>query len=392
MKIYHKVPLVLAIPFLLSSCGSERRIANPEASFSPPVGGLWDPTTYQRSVLYCAKVYGDKIDWEDADWLAGHVDAIILGSPHGDRVVGYLKSLNPDLYTFRHFHLLGLHENDQAGGAVVGYEFVNEYFPEWFLLDALSQRFTMPKNGKLWAMDVGQIGWRAYWTNQVLSRISPYDYDGLLGDFATIDVRSYWAPNGLLNYNDSTWHIVNEAYLDTIHQRLNFNGLMFVANTTEPNSVLDNDYIVNTRVHSVDGSNWQGFAMRVKGNPEKPYVPQNQLIKSWEIVETHAQLGKVFIAGAQPQPDPAQMSYCVGCYLMCKCSDQIFFNVDWLSDMDLLKMIFDLYGDILNYDYGQPIGDRYFEAGYWKREFTKGTAILDLQLHLFTFQPKGNEP
>jgi hypothetical protein len=391
MRTLMKPSLILVLLALFVSCSSERRINNPETSPASPIQGLWDPTTYQRSVLYCAKIYGDRIEQEDAVWLARNVDAVILGGEQGDKVVDYLKSLNPDLLSFRYFHLIGLHENDDAGDAVVGYDFVNHYFPEWFLLDGQGQRFTLPKNNRLWTMDVGQIGWRAYWTDQVLNRIAPYHYDGLMGDFATIDIRGYWAPNGLLTYNDSTWQIANEAYLDAIHQRMNFNGLAFVANTTEPDSRLDENYIINTRIHSVDGTNQQGFGMRVKGNPERPYVPPDKLVKSWDIVEAHAQLDKFFVAGAQPQPDPAQVSYCIGCYLMCKDGDNIYFNVDWVSDMDLLKMIFQLYGHILNYDYGQPVGKRYFEAGYWKRDFTNGTAILDLDLHLFTFLTKRAE-
>lgn len=53
-----------------------------------------------------------------------------------------------------------------------------------------------------------------------------------------------------------------------------------------------------------------------------------------------------------------------------------------------MRRLFREYGDIINADYGVPLGPRYKENNLWKRKYSKGLVVVNPIKHTFDFIPE----
>jgi len=394
--VIHKTILVLSLGLLLllsQSC--ERRPVEPELQqqVDPEPEPEPEPESTGK-ILYAAKIYSARLTAEDASWIASHCDLLITDGS-SDEWIFEMKATNPNLRLFR--YLTSCLVSEPAG-------IFTTSVPIGSLLEEQNDWFWRTEGGDyvhpLEAPDAYLIdpaastdGWSEYWATEALNLLDGLLYEGVHGDLAAIDVRSVRekCPDIDNRYPaEADFHAAQEPCLSSFHDRLNASGRLLILNNVTTISLIDRDYLFNTRIYSEDGFNHQAYAMQTKFWPGDPFTePQSQEFQM-DAVDVCAGLGKTLVLGAQPGIDREDILYCIGCYLLVRQDPYVYLNIDWDGRYSNMHMLFNEFGDLFETDYGQPRGPRYKENGAWVREFSGGTAIVNLEAHTFEFRGNGN--
>jgi len=336
------------------------------------------------TILYATKIYNNtKLTTADASWIASHADLLVIDGS-GDSFARQMKSENPDLKMFRYFGSCVVGRGSpEPLGAITGYEEISESNPEWFLVDSEGNR--IKQTPKKYIIDPASNGWAGYWSSKVLERIGDLPYDGVHGDLAYTDI-GHVIPQAKHRYpGEEDFHRVQERFLATLKQRLNREGKLLILNNFTMSSSTDPNYLLNTRLDNCDGFNQQGLVMRWRNNPENRFVNAKRLARGMEIIDECARRKKIVILGMQPSPDRREIAYCVGCYLLMKNDPWVYLNIDWAGKYEHMRRLFREYGDIIDADYGVPVGPRYKENNLWKRKYSEGLVVVNPVKHTFDF-------
>ena len=76
------------------------------------------------------------------------------------------------------------------------------------------------------------------------------------------------------------------------------------------------------------------------------------------------------------------------CYLLMKNDPWVYLNIDWAGKYEHMRRLFREYGDIINADYGVPVGPRHKENNLWKRKYSKGLVVVNPIKHTLDFIPE----
>ncbi len=339
-----------------------------------------------RTVLYATKIYNNReLTTADASWIASHADLLVTDGS-GDSFAQQMKSENPDLKMFRYFVSCVVSDGKRPFGTVIGYKELSIKHPDWFLTDSGGERIKLSPERYL--IDPKSEGWPEYWLKQVLKVTSGLPYDGVHGDVAHTDIGRF-VPQAKHRFpHEEDFHGVQERFLAALHEGLNRKGKLLILNNFTMGSSTDPDYLLNTRIHNCDGFNQQGVVMKWRNQPEHRFVNEKHLVRTMEIVEESARRQKIVMLGMQPSPDRREIAYCVGCYLLMKNDPWVYLNIDWAGKYEHMRRLFREYGDIINADYGVPVGPRYKEKNLWKRKYSKGLVVVDPIKHTFDFIPE----
>ncbi len=335
-----------------------------------------------RSVLYAAKIYNTELSPEDASWIASKSDLLVI-SGVGDQYVEQMKVENPDMRIFRYFTVCLISSSPSPSYNVIGYKEIEKNHPDWFWVNSKGKK--IHPTPKLYAMDPAAKGWGRYWVKQVLRTVSPLPYDGVHGDLAYTDIGQA-TPEAKHKYpREEDFHSAQESFLASIHRGLNQAGKTLILNNATMWSRIDPDYLLKRRLHHCDGFNQQAVAMRWRNHPENRFVDEKHFARGMKIIEEAVRRKKIVMLGMQPSSDRNDIAYCVGCYLLVKNDPWVYLNIDWGGKYKDMRRLFREYGDIINADYGVPVGDRYKDGNLWKREYSKGVVVVDPVKHTFNF-------
>lgn len=357
--------------------------------------GWWfgrPPEPEPTQILYAAKIYATRLTSADATWIAEHCDLLVTDGS-SDAWTLEMKFANPDLKLFRYFTTCVVREPTHIFISSVPLGNLLHERPNWFWTDTRGdpvscygiRRYLIDP---AFAID----GWADYWTSEALKIMGDLPYDGVHGDLAVIDIRTLRqaCPDIDNRYiTETDFHAAQERYLSMIHFGLNAEGKQLILNNVTANSIVDRDYLIHTRIYNEDGFNRQGYAMRYRFQPEDPFAPEEHLELLMDAVDGCAKMGKIVMLGTQPRKSRADIEYCIGCYLLVRNDPYVYLNIDWGGNYGDMQMLFEDFGDILEADYGEPIGARYKSGRVWVRDYSRGTVKVNPQTHRFEFEESG---
>jgi len=331
---------------------------------------------------YCA--YDDITD-EAMQWYAQHADLLITHEWQSDRLQA-IRSLNPDITIL--LYKISLNKTNDSHGAH-GYEWVNQNHPEWFLLDKNGSRMTghdseYNRENVYW-LDWGNQGWRDYWCNSVLNDATSKGWDGVFMDCAFVDIKNYWAPNGILTYAaDSAFNTSMENFISGCYAQFQAAGKLLVPNSLD---CVYHEGCWETRLAHCYGGLEEGFVNICQWNPERIWREEERWERQISALEHTGEQNKLYFAMAQNRGLNRQDTlYNVASYLMGKKNDKAFFCNEGVDGNVYSNFVTDYttFKDIYTAPIGSPTGTRYKQDNLWQRNYTDGKVLVNPTYNSYT--------
>jgi len=324
---------------------------------------------------YCA--YDDITD-EAVQWYAQHADLVITHEWQNDRLKA-LRSLNQGITIL--LYKISLNKTNDAHGAH-GYEGVNQNHPEWFLLDKNGSRMTGQDSEysrlNVYWLDWGNQGWRDYWCNSVFNDATSQGWGGVFMDCAFVDIKNYWAPNGILTYaTNSAFNNSMENFISGCYTQFQAAGKLLVPNSVD---CVYYDGYWESRLAHCHGGLEEGFVNICQWRPELIWVIEERWERQISALEHTGEQNKLYFAMAQNRGLNRQDTlYNIASYLMGKKNDKAFFFNEGVDGNVYSNFVTDYntFKDIYTAPIGVPTGARYKQDNLWQRNFTGGRVLVN---------------
>jgi len=246
----------------------------------------------------------------------------------------------------------------------------------------------------------GPNGLCDYWISEFLKIADVGFYDGIMADLTPIRITfmEQLYPGCYWKYTQEQFETVQEAFLAKMTEVLAEHGMIIIPNDCNSQSPTDPYYLINTRKKNVGGTNRQWFIMKAKTEPEDPFISEASDEQFMTIFDSYSADGKFVIAQVSPRSMEqgfseeqvrADILYCIRGYLLVKNDPWVYMIVDWNGSFAKMETLFNTFGDLFEYKYGNPVGDRFKEGGVHKRRFENGMIVeVDLINHTSSFGPE----
>ena len=249
----------------------------------------------------------------------------------------------------------------------------------WFLLDSLGRRMTdqyneHSKKNVFW-MDWGNPEWRKYWTDDVVEDLEQGPWDGVMADCGFVNIRKYWAPNGILQYEtDEKFNSAIENFYAYAYKKINSIGKMLLPNSCEAINNWDQ------RLEHTHGGLNEGFVNICKWDKKNIWRSEKQWEKQISSLEKTCREGKVYFAMAHNRDLNRQdLLFSLASFLLGTNGKHGYFYNAGVKGYNFknYKKDYEEFKDIYETPIGKPVGKKYFEDGVWKRKYEQGLIIVN---------------
>jgi len=371
-------------------------------------GEVWDMDS-SPSVPSGGKIYanGEDLILEKALWAARNC-SLIITYREMDQFVGRMKEANSRLRLLRYSRpvLISEESMEPFPGSVVPIGNLKTAHDDWFWKTeggAYIHPANPPHQTERYLMDpaAGPNGFCDYWLTEFLKFADVGFYDGIMADLICIKISKMEQlyPGCSWKYpTQAEFEVVQEAFLAKLKEVLNGQGMILIPNSPNIDSPTDPDYLVNVWKDIIDGWNRQWFMMEAKNKPGDPFMAKATNERFMTISDSYSADGKLVIVQVSPrymgqgfseEQVRADILYCIRGYLLVKNDPWVCMAVDWNGSFAKMEALFNTFGDLFEYRYGNPVGDRFEEGGVWKRRFENGMIVkVDMTTPTSSFGPE----
>ena len=241
---------------------------------------------------------------------------------------------------------------------------ISENHPDWFLLDQNGQRIML---GNTYYMDAGNPEYRAFWLERAKALQEEYDWDGVFIDNVEVSL------NKLENMeitpakypDDASYQVAIEGFLKYLYE-----------NYFEPNRkpllaniISVDDWDVWLRyLQYLDGAMIEAFAVDWSNGYRSPTDWKEQMAAAEKALSQGETLILVSQSGVAR---PKHQLFSLASYLLVANKNAYFRYAD--SDNYREISLYENYA----LDLGTPLGPRYKDGTFWRRDFTNGSVLVD---------------
>lgn len=255
--------------------------------------------------------------------------------------------------------------NDQVAFQPGDYCWIQSNFPDWFLTGSNGD---ILGKGQYSVMDPGNRGWQNFWLQRASFLQKTFNWDGIFLDNveASLSKLAEWGQQPGAYPDDASYQAAIEGELKWLYTSyFHPNGIPVYANII----AIRDPQVFLRYLQYLDGAMLENFAT---GWPTDAGLSDAEWEQQMQMAEQAQALGKTVILVSQgSQYDQQSEEFALASYLLV--SDGLaYFRYTNQNN----------YEEIWNYanektDLGKPLGPRYQVGQSWKRDFTKGTVIVD---------------
>ncbi len=355
-------------------------VANPTATHSPPTpSGIAPNQTDQEPYDPVRLAWFYKPPDDSAlSVLAENFDVFIL-THKDERQRDILKSLGVKSPIFVYLQFVEIKDpgscTEDPQGNQVAYQAgdfceISEQHPDWFLLDQNGNRIA---NGKSFYMDPGNPEYQAFWLQRARTLQEQFHWDGIFIDNleASPEKLSDRGITPAKYPDDSSYQAAIEGFLKYLHENyFGPNGVPVVANI-----ISSSDW--NVWLHYLqylNGAMIEAFAVDWSNDYSSPVAWESEM----EAIEQALSQEKTLILVSQvdqPDADSNRQQFAFASYLLIANENVSFRYADSHNYQEIL--LYDNY----SLNLGKPLGPRYQQGFYWRRDFTNGYILVNPSTH-----------
>jgi putative glycosyl hydrolase-like family 15 (GHL15) protein len=299
----------------------------------------------------------------------------VLLHPYHHSLIPELKRKNPGIKVLVYKDMSSTRSYACSGGADealipsgVGYCWANAHHPDWFTTDQSGNRIEWGPWGGHWQMDVGSSAYQDQWFANVLSELKQNGWDGVAIDNVNDDPSGYFGNRVSQEYPTKTaYAAATRSFLARVGPALISSGFLVLPNiqaSADPSVWADWTQFTSGAVRQ--------YWMKWDSPNEDAYFDGADWLAVMGILENLQRAGKIMIADtpATPWPDVRAMRYARASFL-----------VGWDGGASALSIESGPTGRAhpeWMIDIGQPLGSRYQVGSAWRRNYTGGTAIVNI--------------
>ena len=334
------------------------------------------------SLGYCAY---DAITTEAINWYSQHAEFLIIHEWQKDKMKA-IKAINPNIIII--LYKISINKVDESHGAH-GFEWINHNHQEWFLRDNNGNLMTdldseYSRENVYW-LDWGNQGWRDYWCNSVLNDAISQGWDGVFMDCAFVDIKSYWAPNGILTYpTNASFNTAMEGFISNCYNQFQAKSKILVPNSAD--CVSYNGYWESRLAHSHGGLD-EGFVTICQWAPEQMWRTEEEWERQIAALEYTGEQNKIYYAMTHNRGLNRQDTlYNVASYLIGKKNEKAFFYNAGVKGYYYNNYVkdYNTFQDIYNAPIGSPTGSRYKQDNVWQRDYSNGKVLVNPTSNSYT--------
>lgn len=285
------------------------------------------------------------------------------------RYIAGLKAANPSLEVLVYKDMAACEYwtgSDPSGRTFhsvgVGCQEADQEHPEWYLTDAAGDRVEWCDYPGNWFMDVGATSYQDAWTENVLSELEEFGWDGVMLDDALYSPRHHLCGRVLSRHaDDATFGAATESFLARVGPALTSRGFLAIPNISDTDVPTFGRWVGYTSGAMKEW--WVADSLRVRSGDDWEYGQRF-------LQEAGAQ-GKPFLGVTYGSIDNhALMAYARASFLL-----------DWNGKNGALLYHagrhVDPWSPEWTIEVGTPVGDRYRVGRAWRRDYTDGTVFVN---------------
>jgi hypothetical protein len=252
------------------------------------------------------------------------------------------------------------------------YCMISEQHPDWFLLDTEGQRILVQdQDTNLSLMDPGNPGWRSFFLDRIKKIQAEPNWDGVFLDNVPVTL-AFREKSGHLPAaypDDTSYQTAVQGFLEYLYEGyFHPNQKLVVANLVSRKD----DAVWISQLNYLDGAMHEGWAI--------DWPDGYRSVDTWEkqmaLAEQTQEMGKTMVMVSQgAQEDRALQNFAFASYLLINHGNAFFRYASSEHYADV--WLYENY----TYDLGEPLGSRYREGQAWRRDFARGTVLVNPETH-----------
>jgi len=259
--------------------------------------------------------------------------------------------------------------HNQVADGVGDFCNISQNNPDWFLLDRFRQRIIFDKTS---IMDPGNTGWQTYFLNWIQQSHETLGWNGVFLDNveASLNVITRQS-NGPASYvDDSSYQSAIEGFLKFLYTNyFQPQNRLLMANIIE----VEDPKVWLRYLQYLDGAMIEAFAVDWHAG----YISVDEWEQQMEMTAQAQSMGKWVILVAQGDHlDLNRQQFSFASYLLVN-EGKVTFRYTHGTAYDEI-WFYDNYGVNL----GIPLGPRYQEGNFWRRDFSNGYVLVDPKNHV----------
>ena len=242
---------------------------------------------------------------------------------------------------------------------------ISENHPDWFLLDQNGQRIVTGNN--TYYMDPGNPEYRAFWLERAKALREEYDWDGVFIDNVEVSLNKLEnAEIAPAKYpNDASYQVAIEGFLKYLYESyFQPNRLPVLANIIS----VDDWEVWLSYLQYLDGAMIEAFAVDWSNGYRSPTDWKEQMTAAEQAL---AQEKTLILVSQSGVARPKHQLFSLASYLLVANKNAYFRYAD--SDDYREISLYENY----SLDLGTPLGPRYKDGTFWRRDFTNGIVLVD---------------
>ena len=263
--------------------------------------------------------------------------------------------------------------NNQVAYVTGDFCYISQNHPDWFLLDAYGRRITVTSSGDYYRMDPANEGWRNFFLTRVLEIQNQYGWSGLFLDNVEGSLSKFYGPKPARYPDNASYQNAVAGFLQYL--KVNYSqryGRPLIGNIV----ARADDAVWFTYLQHLDGAMQERFAV---GWDETDYLDVDDWEDDLAFMERTQASGKyVILIAPGNRTDLRRQTFAFASYLLMSQGKAAFrYSTD------------DAYREVWQYDnydvdLGNPLGARYRQGAYWRRDFRNGYVLVDPVAHSAT--------
>lgn len=234
--------------------------------------------------------------------------------------------------------------------------------PDWFLLDAAGRRIEWQPWPGCWQMDVGHPGYQQRWLENVLADLRQHGWDGVTIDNANVDF-GYFPGRVPAKYSTpAAFQAATRSFLAYVGPRLIEAGFLVLPN-------------IAARPLVATPELWEDWTQFTSGGVQEFFVRWNCdgcYFDEWgwnwtqSLFRRMQERGRIFLAGGPTPERPRDPRLCRASFL-----------IGWDGRSDSAIGCGD-YSSEWAFEIGTPTGPRVQVGSAWRRDYTRGAALVNV--------------
>ncbi len=165
----------------------------------------------------------------DAVYSARRYDCYVVRPDHYAYIRTY-DAYNPDASVFLYqLHAATTDFPDTAPIDPMGYDWVESYHPEWFLLDEQGNRIRRADSEDIYMLDVGNPTYQRVWAETAIHNATSAGADGVVIDGIATRFESAGGVRPVIYPDDASWVAAEDAFVRYVVGYISSAGLLVVA-------------------------------------------------------------------------------------------------------------------------------------------------------------------